>query len=329
MRRRDFITLLGGAAAAWPLAATAQQPAVPVVGFLVSGPAAQEVMGFRLAAFHQALNESGYYEGRNVQIEFHWDENQFDRVTALVLDLAQRRVAVIVVSGVINAALAAKAAVRDIPIIFATGSDPVQFGLVSNLARPGGNVTGVTIRNRELMAKRLEILRELLPNETAVGLLVNPNNLNTDPIVRELREVSQSRGWALHVVAVSSESNLDMAIASLVQAGAGAFMYALDSLFASSFNRLTALASQNRIPAIYHTRDAVENGGLMSYGGRPADEYRLVGQYTARILKGEWPGDLPVQQATKVELIINLKTAKALGVTVPPSLLARADEVIE
>jgi putative ABC transport system substrate-binding protein len=210
------------------------------------------------------------------------------------------------------------------------GSDPVEFGLVSNLARPGGNVTGVTILNRELMAKRLEILRELLPNETVVGLLVNPNNLNTDPVVRELREVSQSKGSALHVVAVSTKSDLDTAIANLVQAGAGSFMYALDSLFASSFDRLGALASHYRIPAIYHFREAVvDNGGLMSYGGRPADEWRLVGEYTARILKGERPGDLPVQRATRVDFVINLKTAKALGLTIPLTLYARADELIE
>jgi putative ABC transport system substrate-binding protein len=239
MRRRDFLTLLGGAAAVWPLAVRAQQPAVPVVGFLSSASA--EVS--RLATFRQALNESGYYEGRNVVIEFRLADNQFDRLPGLAHDLVQRRVDVIVAGGVVNTALAAKAATSTIPIVFGMGSDPVEFGVVSNLARPGGNVTGVTILNRELMAKRLEILRELLPNETVVGLLVNPNNLNTDPVVRELREISQSRGWALHVAAVSTKSDLDTAIANLVQAGAGSFMYSLDSLFASSFDRLAALGA--------------------------------------------------------------------------------------
>jgi putative ABC transport system substrate-binding protein len=325
MRRRDFITLLGSATAAWPLAARAQRPAMPVVGFLNSATAEGNT---RVAWFRRALNESGYVEGRNVMIEYRYADNHYDRLPALAADLVQHRVAVIVAAGN-SAAPAAKAATATIPIVFALGSDPVQLGLISNLARPGGNVTGVTNLNQELAPKRLEILRELLPNLTVVALLVNPNNPNTDPTVRELREVSQSRGMALHVVAVSSESNLDTAIASLIQAGAGSFMHATDSLFSSSFNRLAALASHHRIPAIYSGREAVENGGLMSYGGRTSDEWHLVGQYTARILKGEEPGDLPVQQTTRVDFVVNLKTAKALGLTVPPSLLARADEVIE
>jgi putative ABC transport system substrate-binding protein len=324
MRRREFIAGLGSAVAL-PLAARAQQPKVSVVGILSSGPAGGGVG----TPFRQALNESGYYEGRNVVLEFRWAENQLDRLPGLARDLVQRRVDVIVAAGNINNALAAKAATSTIPIVFGIGSDPVEFGLVSNLARPGGNVTGTTTLNRELMAKRLEILHELLPNENAVGLLVNPSNLNTDPVVRELREVSQSRGWALNVVAVSSESNFDTAIANLVQAGAGSFMYALDTLFASSSDRLAALASHYRIPALYHLREAIEKGGLMSYGRRPGDADRLVGQYTARILKGERPGDLPVERATRVDLAINLKTAKALGLTIPLTLSARADELIE
>ena len=329
MRRRDFIAGLGGTAAVWPLTASAQQPALPVVGFLSSGNIEGTVTATVMAAFRQALNESGYYEGRNVVIEYRSADNHFDRLPGLARDLVQRRVDVIVSAGPINTVLAAKAATSTIPIVFAMGSDPVEFGVVSNLARPGGNLTGVTILNRELMAKRLEILHELLPNETVVGLLVNPNNLNTDPVVRELREVSQSRGWALRIVAVSTKSDLDTATANLAQAGVGSFMYSLDSLFASSFDRLTALASYYRIPAIYHAREAVENGGLMSYGGRPADEWRLVGEYTARILKGERPGDLPVQRATRVDFVINLKTARALGLTIPLTLYARADELIE
>jgi putative ABC transport system substrate-binding protein len=325
IQRRAFITLLGGAAAAWPFAARAQQPAVPVIGFLSSSA---EMESPRLAAFRRALNESGYVEGRNVLIEYRWADNQYDRLPALAADLVQRRVAIIVAAGN-SAAPAAKAATTTLPIVFGTGSDPVQLGLVSNLARPGGNVTGITLLNQELNAKRLEILRELLPNVTVIGLLVNPNNPTTDPTVRELREVSQSRGSALRVVAVSSQSDLDAAIANLVQAGAGSFMHAIDSVFPPSFDRLAALASHYRIPAIYSAREAVDNGGLMSYGGRPSDEWRLMGQYTARVLKGERPGDLPVQQATRVDFLVNLKTAKALGLTIPLALLARADEVIE
>jgi putative ABC transport system substrate-binding protein len=325
--RRDFITLLGSAAA-WPLAARAQQP-LPVIGFLSSTAESPRLATSpRLAAFRIALNESGYVEGRNVVIEYRWADNQYDRLPALAADLVQRRVAVIVAAGN-SAAPAAQAATTTIPIVFGTGSDPVQLGLVSNLARPGGNVTGVTLLNQELMAKRLEILRELLPNVTVIGLLVNPNNPNTDPTVRELREVLQSRGSGLRVVAVSSQSDLDTAIANLVQAGAGAFMHGIDSLFPSSFDRLAALASHYRIPAIYSAREGVDKGGLMSYGGRPTDEWRLVGEYTARILKGEKPGDLPVQQATRVDFVINLRTAKALGLTFPITLLGRADEVIE
>jgi putative ABC transport system substrate-binding protein len=327
MKRREFITLLG-AAAAWPLAARAQQPAMPVVGFLMPAGSIETLVGsVGGSAFVQALNERGYYEGRNFKFEFRSAENQHDRLPGLARDLVQRRVDVIFANG--PAAPAAKAATSTIPIVFEVGADPVELGLVSNLARPGGNVTGVTILNRELMAKRLEILRELLPNETVVGLLVNPNNLNTDSVVRELREVSQSRGFALHVVAVTTKSDLDTAIANLVQAGAGSFMYSFDSLFASSYDRLAALASQYRIPAIYHFRAGVENGGLMSYGGRQADEWRVAGEYTARILKGERPGDLPVQRATRVDFVINLKTAKALGLTIPLTLYTRADELIE
>jgi putative ABC transport system substrate-binding protein len=331
MKRRDVITLLGGAAA-WPLAARAQQPALPVIGFLSSGPAEGpaegEGVGTRFASFRRALNESGYVEGRTVLIEHRRADMQYDRLPTLARELVQRRVSVIVTAGAINSALAAKAATATIPIVFATGSDPVELGLVSNLARPGGNVTGVTNLNRELMAKRFEILRELLPNENVVGLLVNPNNPNTDSTVRELREVSRSKGSALHVVAVNTKSNLDTAVANLVQAGAGSFTY-LDTLFSSSVDRLAALASHYRIPAIYPDREAIEYGGLMSYGGRPSEEWRLLGQYTARILKGERPADLPVQQATRVDFVINLKTAKALGLTVPLTLLGRADEVIE
>jgi putative ABC transport system substrate-binding protein len=333
MRRREFLTLLGRAAAPcslWPLAARAQQRALPVIGFLSSRSASDSASADIVSAVRRGLNDSGgYLEGRNVVFEFRWAEDQLDRLPGLARDLVQRRVDVIASVGNINSALAAKAATSTIPIVFGIGSDPVEFGLVSNLARPGGNVTGVTALNRELMAKRPEILRELLPNKTVVGLLVNPDNLNTDPVVRELREISQSRGSALQVAAVSTKSDLDMAIANLVQAGAGSFMHGADTVFPSSFDRLVALASHYRIPAIYTGREAVEKGGLMSYGSRGGDGGLLVGQYTARILKGERPGDLPVQQATRIDFVINLKTAKVLGLTIPLTLYARADELIE
>jgi putative ABC transport system substrate-binding protein len=328
MKRREFIAGLGGAAVGWVLTARAQNPALPVIGFLGSATAKGGYQN-RLSGFRRGLNEGGYVEGRNVLIDFRWAENQYDRLPALAVDFVQHRVAVIVAAGAINAALAAKAATTTIPIVFAVGSNPVQLGLVSSLARPEGNVTGITTLNRDLMAKHLEILHDLLPNVSAFGLLVNPHNPNSDSIVRELKQVSDSQGWVLHVVDVNTEAELDTAIATLVQVGTGAFMHATDAIFSSSFERMVALASRYRIPGIYSGRDAVESGGLMSYGGRTTDEYRLLGQYTARILKGERPGDLPVQQATRVEFVINLKTARALGLSIPPALLVRADEVIE
>ena len=327
MRRRDFITLLGGAAAAWPLAARAQR-AMPVIGFL--GTSTAEGGRRQLVAFREGLNESGFIEGRNVAVEFRWADNQYDRLPALAADLVQRHVAVIVVAvGAPNTVFAAKAATATIPIVFGVGSDPVQLGLVASLARPGGNLTGVTSLGRELQAKRLEILRELVPNVTAIGLLVNPNNPNTEPSVRELQQLARAGAWALHVAAVTTESDFDTAIASLVRAGAGALLPAADSLLSSSSDQIVALANRYRVPAIYTQRYAVENGGLMSYGNSLAEEYRLVGQYAGRILKGEKPADMPVQQATKVELVINLNAAKALGIAVPLSLAYRADELIE
>jgi putative ABC transport system substrate-binding protein len=327
IRRRDFITLLGGAAAAWPLAARAQR-AMPVIGFL--GTSTAEGGRRQLVAFREGLNESGFIEGRNVAVEFRWADNQYDRLPALAADLVQRHVAVIVVAvGAPNTVFAAKAATATIPIVFGVGSDPVQLGLVASLARPGGNLTGVTSLGRELQAKRLEILRELVPNVTAIGLLVNPNNPNTEPSVRELQQLARVGAWALHVAAVTTESDFDTAIASLVRAGAGALLPAADSLLSSSSDQIVALANRYRVPAIYTQRYAVENGGLMSYGNSLAEEYRLVGQYAGRILKGEKPADMPVQQATKVELVINLNAAKALGIAVPLSLAYRADELIE
>jgi putative tryptophan/tyrosine transport system substrate-binding protein len=327
MNRRETITLLGGAAA-WSLAARAQQRAMPVIGFL--GSTAAERSEIRLAAFHQGLTESGYIDGRNVAIEFRWAENRYDRLPAFAAELIQRHVAVIVTSGAVNAVLAAKAATATIPIVFGVGSDPVQLGLVPSLARPGGNLTGVTSLGRELLAKRLEVLRELLPGVKVIGLLVNPKNPNTEPSVSELQQLAQASGWTLNVVAVTAESDLDMAIATLVQVGAGAFLHATDALFVAAYDQLVTLAARYRMPSIYTNRNAVEQlGGLMSYSGNLTEAYRLIGRYTARILKGEKPGDLPVQRVTKVELVINMRTAKALGLTFPTALLVRADEVIE
>jgi putative ABC transport system substrate-binding protein len=328
MRRRGFIKGIVGSAAAWPLAAArAQQPAMPVIGFL--GSTGPDPFRRQLAAFRQGLSEGGYIEGRTVVIEFRWAEDQYDRLPAFAADLVQRHVAIIVAVGAVNAALAAKAATSTIPIVFGLGSDPVQLGLVTSLARPGGNLTGITRLSRELLAKRVEILRELLPGVTAIGLLANPNNLNTEASVHELQGLAQVAGWTLHVVSVSSESDLGRAFATLADLKIGAFLHATDAIFSSSFNQMVALAIRDRIPGIYSERTAAENGGLMSYGTSLTDAYRQVGIYVGRILRGEKAADLPVQQVTKVELIVNLKTAKALGLTFPPALLNRADEVIE
>ena len=327
VRRRDCISLLGATVATWPFVAGAQQAAVPVVGFLSSRT--PDADGQRMTAFRKGLGEGGYIEGRNIAIEFRWAEDHYDRLPALADDLVQRRVAVIVAAGSVNSALAAKAASATIPIVFGNASDPVQIGLVTSLARPGGNATGVTTLGRELLAKRFEVLRELVPNLTRIGLLVNPNNPNTEPSVRELQAMAQLGGWSLRVVAADAESDIEKAFAALTQMQAGAFLHAVDALFNSSAMQMVALASRYGIPGIYTELDAVRGGGLIGYGSSPVEQYRLIGGYTARILKGEKPADLPVQQSTKIELVVNLKTAKALGLTVPPSLLTRADEVIE
>jgi putative ABC transport system substrate-binding protein len=323
--RRHIAAILGGATA-WPIAARAQQ--MPVVGFLSSTTAEGYANRF-LPLFRRGLAESGCVEGRNVAIEFRWADNQYDRLTALAADLVQRRVAVIVSAGAVNTTVAAKEATATIPIIFSTGSDPVQLGIVPSLARPGANVTGVTGMSQELLPKRLQILRELVPHIAAIGFLVNPNNPNAELGVNELRLMAQSGGWALHVAPVKTESELDTAIADLVRQGAGAFLHATDALFNAASGKMVTLASRYRIPAIYAYPDAAESGGLMSYGGSLSEEWLTVGRYTGRVLKGEKPADLPVQQTTKVELIINLKTAKTLGLTFPTGLLVRADEVIE
>jgi len=326
MRRREFITLLGSAAATWPLTARAQQPTMPVIGFLNgSSPAGYARM---VAAFRQGLKETGYVEGQNVAIEYRWAEGDFDRLPALAADLVRRQVSVIAATSS-PANLVAKNATSTIPIVFTTGTDPVQFGLVTSLARPSGNVTGVTQLNVEIVAKRIELAHELVPTATAVALLVNP----TDPIVdfemKDSQAAALTLGLQLHVLRASTEAELDEAFTKFLQLRAGVLVIATDVFFNGHLERLAALATRHLVPAIYEYRQFVTAGGLISYGPELTDSYRLAGIYTGRILKGEKPADLPVQQATKVELIINLKTAKTLGLVIPPALLARAEEMIE
>jgi len=327
VRRREFITLLGGAAAVWPLSTLAQQPAMPVVGFLgsaSSGPFAQFLSAFKLG-----LMEAGYVEGTNVVIEYRWAEDQYDQLPTLAADLLRRRVVLIVAGG--NAAvLAAKVATTTIPILFTTGSDPVQLGFVASLNRPGGNVTGVTVLATELGPKRLEMLHELVPTANIVGLLVNPTNPTiAEPTTRDMQAAARILGLQIQVLHASTEADFDAVFATLVQLRAGGLVIGGDNLFNGRSERLAAMALRNAIPTIYQFRDFAAAGGLISYGGSLATAYRQVGGYAARILKGEKPADLPVQQSSRVELIINLKTAKKIGLTVPVTLLGRADEVIE
>ena len=326
MNRRAFITVLGGAAAAWPLAARAQQPTMPVVGF-VSGRSPSSDAHL-VAAFRRGLNEAGYVDGQNVAIEFRWAEGQNDQLASLVADLVRRRVTVIAATS-IAAALAAKAATTTIPIVFRTGGDPVGLGLVTSLNRPSGNLTGVTSLNVEVGSKRLELLHELVPTAATVGILVNPTSPNADKTWRDLEAAAQTLGLHLRILHARTERDLDAALASLVQVDAGGLVIGPDALFASQNEKLVALTARYAVPSVHFLRSFVTAGGLMSYGGSFTDSFHQTGAYVGRILKGERPTDLPVQQATKVELTINLKTAKALGLDIPATLIARADEVIE
>ena len=325
MRRRDLITLLGGAVA-WPLAAGAQQPAMPVIGFLSSYSSSDAFAQYFLAAFHQGLKQAGYVEGHNVAVEYRWAGNHYERLTALAAELVRRRVSVITAGSTSLAAVAAKAATTTIPIVFLTGADPVKLGLVASLNRPGGNVTGVTTLNLEMTPKRLEVLRELVPTTTIMAVLVNPTN-NPATVEAELRQAQAAAHTlglqTIHLLQASTEPDLDGVFSTLSKLRTGGLVITADTLFSGKSAELAALASRQPY------REFVTAGGLMSYGGSVTELYRLVGVYTGRILKGEQPAELPVQQVTKVELVINLKTAKALGLDVPASVLARADEVIE
>ncbi len=327
MRRRDFISLLGGAAATWPLTARAQQPALPVIGFLN----AESPQGYarQLAAFLKGLGETGYVDGRNVTIEYRWAEGQNDRLPAMAADLVHHQVAVIAATTT-PAAFAAKAATATIPIVFESATDPVRLGLVASLSRPGGNVTGVTQTNAEVAPKLLEMLHELLPAARIIGLLVNP----ADPILADSQRknflvAAQALGVELHVLNASTDGDFDTVFANLTQLRAGGLVISTDPFFTSRSEQLAALAARNAVAAVYKGREFAAAGGLLSYGTDIADTFRLAGIYTGRVLKGDKPADLPVQQESKVELIINLKAAKALGITFPLTLLGRADEVIE
>jgi putative tryptophan/tyrosine transport system substrate-binding protein len=326
VKRREIITLLGASAAAWPLAGRAQQPTLPVVGFV--NAASPQSYARPLSAFLRGLGETGYVEGHNVAIEYRWADGRSDRLPAMAADLVHRQVTVIAATST-PAALAAKAATTAIPIVFETGSDPVQLGLVASLNRPGGNVTGVTQTNVEITPKRLELLHELLPTATVMALLVNPVDPQAETTTRDVQGAARTLGLELHVLNASTERDFDVVFAKLIQLRAGGLVIGGDPFFTSRIERLAALAVHHAVPVIYQWREFAVAGGLMSYGSDVTDSYRLAGNYTGRILKGDKPADLPVQQLAKVELYINLKTAKALGITFPLSLLGRADEVIE
>ena len=327
MRRREFIVTLGGAAV-WPLVARAQQPAMPVVGFLNAGVLADPVVADRLRAFRQALGEAGYVEGRNVVIEYRWAEGRYDRLPALAAELASQHVAVIVAGGA--ASLAAKNATATIPIVFNIAEDPVSLGLVASLGRPGGNATGVNFFVGELGAKQLGLLHELIPAATRIGMLVNPNSLaETERITKDVTTAASASGLKIEVVQASNSREIEAAFETLARNGADALLVGADPFFFSRRLEFAIQAVRHGKPALYNVREYAEAGGLMSYGTHLREAYRQMGIYTGKILKGVKPADLPVMQSSKFELVINLITARALGIEIPPMLLARADEIIE
>ena len=326
MNRREFIAVFG-TAAAWPLAARAQQPAMPVIGWL--SPTSPDNYTDRLRAFRQGLKDTGYVEGENVTVEYRWAENQLDRLPALAAELVRRRVGAIAAPGGVAPAFAAKAATATIPIVFMVGDDPVKLGLVANLARPGGNLTGINFFAGELAAKRLEILRELVPAATRVAVLVNPINPNAEAALREVAAAGSAIGMEIVAYNASSSLEIDAAFASFVRERLDALFVDSGPFFTARRIQLVQLAARHAVPATYAGRQFVDHGGLMSYGASLADAYRQIGVYTGHILKGAKPADLPVVQSTKFELVINASTARMLGLTVPPTLLAGADEVIE
>ena len=326
MRRREFLALVSGAAA-WPLAARAQQSSMPVIGFLNGASAA----GFahRVAAFRQGLKEAGYVEGENVAIEFRWADGHYDRLPSLATELVSRKVAVIVATGGSASAQAAKRATSSIPVVFTAGGDLMALGLVSSLSRPGGNVTGAALLTAELVTKRFEILRELVPNARIFGMLINPDSAVGERDAKTVQDVAAAQGVPMHVIKARFEADFDGAFTALANAGVQALVVEADPFFEDRRIALTAVAARHSLPAIYDSREYIDVGGLVSYGGDFSAAYRQAGVYTGRILGGAKPGDLPVVQLKDIELVVNLKTAKALDLTIPSSILARADEVIE
>ena len=328
MRRREFISLIGSVATAWPLAARAQQQAMPVIGFLRVG--SPDTNARNVAAFRKGLNDAGYVEGQNVTVEYHWLEGHYDRLPALMADLVRRRVAAIATPGTAQIALAAKAATATIPIVFSVNQDPVRLGLVASLARPGGNATGMNFFAAEVVAKRLRLLHDLVPKAVHVAVLINPANAaNTEPTLREVQEAGPAIGLQIRILNATTIEEIDAAFATLERDRSDALFVGSDAFFVSRAVQFVTLTARDRIPAVFGNRDYVAVGGLMSYGTDVADSFRQVGVYTGRILNGEKPADLPVLQAAKFEFVINLNTARALGIEVPSGVLSIADEVIE
>jgi putative ABC transport system substrate-binding protein len=329
MTRRDFITVLGGAAAAWPLVVRAQQPAMPVVGYLVSGPSDNANNKMGVAAFRETLRRAGFVDGRNVAIEFRWADGHYDRLPGLAADLVRRRVAAIVAVGAAPTVLAAKAATTTIPILFAIGGDPIRLGLVASLRQPGGNLTGTTNLNTEILPKRLELLHELMPAADTIALLVNSTNPAAEGQTKDVQARASALGRQISILRASDEDDLKSVFTALTRSGARGLVIASDGLFVRSSEQLAALALRHGLPAIFQFPQFAAAGGLMSYGASFLEQYRVVADYTARVLKGENPADMPVEREARIELIINLRTAKALDLVMPTALLVRADEVIE